>query len=170
VGVLRFLVVVAGFLALLALPCWLALITSAQVMPEQAQRILRRLRRCRRMPGRSWSERRHFARLDRSITQVVAAHPAERAGPPIEQVAADLRRLARQRLDLAGRSAVWHAAIERAYDDRLATACRELRLEQHLAELSGVDLEIERVRVEGTLQRAGLPAGNTDRERRWHPG
>jgi hypothetical protein len=169
VGVLRFLVVVAGFLALLALPCWLALITSAQVLPEQLQRTLRRLRRYRRMPGCSWSERRYFARLDRSMTQAVAGEPAEPAGPPIEQVAADLRRLAGQRLDLAHRSAVWHAAVERAYDDRLAVACRELRVEEHLTELSGVDLEIERVRVEGALQRAGLSARNADRARRWHP-
>jgi hypothetical protein len=169
VGVLRFLAVVAGFLALLTLPCWLALIASADVMLERVQRILRRLCAHPRLPGRSWSERRRFARLDRAMTRATAAEPTEPDGPPIEQVAADLRRLTRQRLDIGNRSPVWQAAVQRAYDQRLAVACRALRVEEHLAALSGVDLDIERVRVEGALQRAGMAVGYTDLERRRDP-
>jgi hypothetical protein len=168
VGVLRFLAVVAGFLALLTLPCWLLFLASADVVAERLERmVLRRMRGRRpRMPGRSWRDRRRFARLDRAMTRATAAEPSEPADPPIERIAADLRRLARQRLDIANRSQVWYAAVQRAYDDRLTVACRELLVEEHLAELSGVDLEIERVRVEGALQQAGLSVGHTGLERR----
>ena len=84
------------------------------------------------------------------------ALPREPAGPPIEQVAADLRRLANQRLGVGRRSEIWFAAVERAYDDRLRVACRDLCVEEYLAELEGIDLDIERVRVEGALQAAGM--------------
>ena len=39
---------------------------------------------------------------------------------------------------------------------RLRIACRELGIEEHLGELSDMDLDIERVRVEGALQAAGI--------------
>jgi hypothetical protein len=167
VGVVRFLVLAAGFLALLTLPCWLVLLASADFIVERFERNLsRRLRGRRRLPGRSWRERRRFARLDRAMTRATASEPSEPSDPPIERVAADLRRLGRQRLDIASRSPVWHTAVQRAYDDRLTVASRELHIEQHLAELTGVDLDIERVRVEGALQRAGMAVGSTDMERR----
>jgi hypothetical protein len=167
VGVLRFLAILAGFLVLLTLPCWLVLIASADVVVERVERmILRRLRGRRRLPGRSWRDRRRFARLDRAITRATASEPSEPSDPPIQRVAADLRRLSRQRIEIANRSPVWQAAVQRAYDDRLTVASRELGIEEHLAELAGVDLEIERVRVEGSLQRAGLIAGYSDVERR----
>jgi hypothetical protein len=76
--------------------------------------------------------------------------------PSIEQVAADLRRLGRLRLSVATTSPVWHAAILRAYDDRLRLACRSLGVAEHLERLDGMDLEIERVRVEGELVAKGL--------------
>jgi hypothetical protein len=165
--VLRFLAVLAGFLALLTLPCWLVLIASADVVVERMERaVARRLRGRRRMPGRSWRDRRRFAKLDRSISRATAAEPSTPVDPPIERVAADLRRLGRQRLDIANRSPVWYEAVQRAYDDRLVVASRELHVEEHLAELTGVDLEIERVRVEGCLQQAGMPIGHTNVEPR----
>ena len=71
-------------------------------------------------------------------------------------MAADLRRLRRQRAGIAQRSPVWRAAIEDAYDDRLAVACQCLGIAEHLAGLTGVDREIERVRLEGELEAAGL--------------
>jgi hypothetical protein len=165
--VLRFLAIVAGLLALLTLPCWLVLLASADVVVERIERaIARRVHGRRKLPGRSWRERRRFARLDRAMTRATASEPSEPVDPPIERVAADLRRLSRQRIDIANRSQVWHAAVQRAYDDRLTVACRELGVEEHMAELAGVDLEIERVRVEGALQRAGMPVGYSDVERR----
>src|SRR5205823_8761957 len=90
------------------------------------------------------------------VREAGRALPREPAGPPIEQVAADLRRLASQRLGVGRRSEIWFAAVERAYDDRLRVACRELCVEEYLAELDGIDLDIERVRVEGALQAEGV--------------
>jgi hypothetical protein len=162
--VLRFLVILAGFLALLTLPCWLVLIASADMVVERA--VGRRRRRRRRLPGRSWRDRRRFAKLDRAMTRATSAEPSEPADPPIERVAADLRRLGRQRVEIANRSPVWHTAVERAYDDRLTVACRELGIEEHLIGLAGVDLEIERVRVLGALQRAGMSVDHPNLERR----
>jgi hypothetical protein len=46
--------------------------------------------------------------------------------------------------------------VLRAYDDRLRLASQCLGVAEHLQELDGIDLEIERVRVEGVLQAAGL--------------
>jgi hypothetical protein len=164
VEVLSFLAILAGLLALLTLPCWLALAASADVVLERVERVARhriRLRR-RRLPGKSWRDRRRFARLDRAINRATAAEPAELAGPPIERVAADLRRLCRQRREIANRSPVWFSAVQRAYDGRLRLACRELRIEEHIGELTGVDQEIERIRVEGALQSAGMAVSFTD--------
>jgi hypothetical protein len=169
VGPLRYLAIVGGLLALLSLPCWLALVASTDVLVGRLERKLRRRLRPRpRMPGRSWRERRCYARLDRAMTRATAAEPAEPADPPIERIAADIRRLRRQRLDIAHRSPIWYTAVQRAYDERLIIACRELRVEEHLAELTGVDLDIERVRVEGALQSAGMVVGSTDVE--WRQG
>ena len=78
-------------------------------------------------------------------------------GPAIEQIAADLRRLHRQRS--AGpttESTAWLLAVRRAYDDRLRLACTCLGVAEHLDDLDGLDREIERVRVEGELEAAGL--------------
>jgi len=158
VEVLRFLAVLAGILVLLTLPCWLILAVSADSVLDRFERFtLRQMRlRRRQLPGRSWRDRRRFARLDRAMSRATASLPEEPADPPIERVARDLRRLARQRLDIANRSPVWHTAVQRAYDDRLRTACRELGVEEHLTALTGVDQDIERVRVEGALQSAGM--------------
>lgn len=147
------LVVAVALVALACLPCAVALlITHADTWLEISARVVRRRgRRVRdrvsRLPGLRWLRR-----------------PAPKApvGPPIEAIAADLRRLGRQRLGIATRSTVWFTAIQRAYDDRLRLACRSLAIEQHLDELRGVDLEIERVRVEGELIGAGLVLGPVD--------
>ena len=161
---LRYLAILAGLLALLTLPCWLVFASTTDAVLDSVERLAGyrvRLRR-RRLPGTSWRDRRRFARLDRAINRATAAEPAELAGPPIERVAADLRRLCRQRREIAHRSPVWFSAVQRAYDDRLRLACRELRVEEHMSELTGVDLEIERIRVEGALQSAGMAVSFTD--------
>ncbi|MET1008243.1 MAG: hypothetical protein ABWX96_22035 [Propionibacteriaceae bacterium] len=77
--------------------------------------------------------------------------------PTLDELEADLRRLDRQRhssptID----SAAWLAAVVRAYDQRLVLASRCLGLSEHLAQLDGMDREIERVRVEESLQAAGV--------------
>lgn len=79
-------------------------------------------------------------------------------GPPIERIAADVRRI---RTDLRhappgmpmARLRGWSAA----YDDVLVAACRALDLEQSLeSRLTMVERELERERVERMLVRSGL--------------
>src|SRR5262249_3749147 len=78
--------------------------------------------------------------------------------PPIEQVAASLRRIARELAGLPpGTTQVRRRALLLAYDDLLQTACRELAIRHALGEvLSRWDREVERLRVEVCLQEAGL--------------
>jgi len=153
VAVVHAFVVAFALVALACLPCAIALmITHVDIWYDWVSRTGRRgLRGSRDWLGR----RRGFRWLRRRV-------PPAPVGPPIEQIAADLRRLGRQRLGVATRSTVWFTAVQRAYDDRLRMACRSLAIEQHLDELRGVDLEIERVRVEGELAGAGLMLGPVD--------
>ena len=97
-----------------------------------------------------------MARLAMSVRVGRKLEHSEPTSPPIQQVAADLRRLNRQRLSIAMRSRVWFQAVQHAYDDRLGVACQQLGIEQHLDELTGMDLDLERIRVEGLLEVAGL--------------
>jgi hypothetical protein len=75
---------------------------------------------------------------------------------PIEQVCADVRRL-REAFGHEGmRFAKWEGT-RRAYDGVLAEAADSLELPEALASLTtGVDLDLERVRVEQLLEDAGL--------------
>ncbi len=150
------LVVAVALVALACLPCAIALfITNVDTWAESGYRAVRRV------------ARRTRARLcrRRGLGWLVAPAPEVPLGPPIEQIAADLRRLGRQRLGIATRSTVWFTAVQRAYDDRLRLACRSLAIEEHLDKLRGVDLEIERLRVEGELVGAGLVLGPVDADR-----
>ncbi|MBB6037232.1 hypothetical protein [Phytomonospora endophytica] len=82
--------------------------------------------------------------------------------PPIEEIAAELRRLSTA---LARTSSEARRAVLREDRDRaLRQACAALGVDQHLDGLDGLDLEIERVRVTGALQRAGLHIDETRRE------
>lgn len=120
-------------------------------------------------------ERRTISQLDRvlevdSLTREIDLTEFDRiTQPSIEQIAADLRRLGRQRLGVASRSRVWQKAVLEAYDDRLRLASRSLGIAEHLAGLDGVDRDIERVRVEGELQAAGLVLPAVADHRRWRP-
>ncbi|SCE79879.1 hypothetical protein [Micromonospora mirobrigensis] len=119
-------------------------------------------------------ERRTIARLDRaleadSLTRDIDLTEFDRDGRrPLEQVAADLRRLGGHRRAATGRSVVWHGAVIEAYDERLRAACQALGIPEHLADLDGVDREIERLRVEGLLHAAGLtlPAARPEQRQR----
>jgi hypothetical protein len=182
-------VLVLALVALVALPCLVAVLVmnadrwaAARRRDSQRRESRRRRRRESRRrrgriwrisPGRSsWQERWLMLRLERAL----AGAPAEQrfvldamrrsTQPPIEQIASDLRRLGRQRLGLATRNPIWHEAVRRAYDDRLRLACDCLGIRHHLTELDGLDLEIERLRVEGELRAAGLFFGAGGRERR----
>ena len=78
--------------------------------------------------------------------------------PPVEQIAADLRRLAASVRDLPrGTSRARQRGVLMAYDDVLVAATRALGVPQALDTLPpGFDRDIERARVEGALEAAGL--------------
>ncbi|MGK5737967.1 hypothetical protein [Micromonospora sp. URMC 103] len=163
-GVGRTVLLVLAFVAVASLPVLFALIFCADEIIDRVACGYAEWRDRRR-------ERRTIARLDRAIeadalTRDIDLSEFDRTDRrPLEQLAADLRRLGSQRLGGTGRSVVWHGAVLQAYDDRLRMACRALGITEHLTELTGVDQEIERVRVEGLLHAAGLtlPAARTGR-------
>jgi hypothetical protein len=80
------------------------------------------------------------------------------AAPPVEQLAADLRRLAAAVRDLPrGTSRARQRGLLMAYDDVLVAAALALDVPQALDTLPpGMDRDLERVRVEGALEAAGL--------------
>jgi hypothetical protein len=179
-------VLALALMALVAMPCVIALFICADNIFGRRRKPRRRRPSTRTRSvattrqtwppiwPTAWQERWLLLRLDRALEQgpikrrLTGATPEPR-GIPIEQIAVDLSRLDLQRLRLASHSRVWHIAVQRAYDDRLRLACGCLGLEQHLAELDGTDLEIERVRVEGELHAAGLSFGASEADRRRSP-
>jgi hypothetical protein len=78
--------------------------------------------------------------------------------PPIERVAADLRRVHRLLAGYpAGTPAARRFGTRQAYDELLTQACRQIGVPHRLAELpEGMDREIERLRVEHSLRERGL--------------
>jgi hypothetical protein len=79
----------------------------------------------------------------------------EPAGPPLEKIAEDL-----QRLGLARRGALpgsmGYEIMTREYDKHLVEACTAIGVAQSLYEHAGIDLALERMRVEDELVAAGL--------------
>jgi hypothetical protein len=155
-------VLVLAMIVLLFLPAIVAMILCADELVGRAARALHRRREIRR-------QRRALTKLDRAMGEVDAIADLPQVAPEdrasIQQIAADLHRLGRQRLGVATRSRVWQTAVSRAYDEQLRAASHCLGIEEHLESLTGMDLEIERVRVEGELQAAGLKLPTADAER-----
>jgi hypothetical protein len=146
----------AAVSAMACLPCLILMLISLDGLADRVGRAYRRSRaRWRRAAEFTWRQRRRLAQLDRTL-QPTGSEEIVVAWPPIERIASDLRRLRRQRTSIALRSPVWFAAVEKAYDERLRLACERLDVDEHLEELSGVDRDIERVRLEGALEAAGL--------------
>ena len=80
-------------------------------------------------------------------------------GPPIEQLAADLRRVHSCLRHLApGTPIVRWRATRQAYDTLLMQACLAVEVCHHLDELppEGFEREMERLRIEEALRAAGL--------------
>ncbi|HEX6500727.1 MAG TPA: hypothetical protein VF054_17105 [Micromonosporaceae bacterium] len=153
-------------LALVAMACLPGLIAVIVVVDDACDAVGRGVRRARRRWARHRSVRRTVAQVgELPLPEDLAT--AQPTHPPIERIAADLRRLRRQRTGLATRSAVWQSAIDNAYDDRLSLGCRVLGVDEYLGELTGLDREIERVRLEGLLQEAGLIHRDVDAG--WRP-
>lgn len=85
-------------------------------------------------------------------------------GVPIEQVAADLRRLRRVIAVESGGSAAHHLGNRLAYDRVLGQACTMLDIEHELGDTTvGMTRDIERLRVEAQLEGAGLVLTNPPR-------
>jgi hypothetical protein len=140
---------------------WAAAVVALLALPRAA--IARRSFDETTLRRREWSRRpveetRGLRELDRAMQQRDDAPVLDDAPAlTIEEIACELRRLGRQRRGGPTlESESWLAAVQQAYDDRLCLACRCVGVQQHLAPLEGIDREIERVRVEGALQAAGV--------------
>lgn len=105
-----------------------------------------------------WSTyRRRAVRVSRAL-HMSEPPPPQPSGPPIEQIAADIRRIHSQiRQAPPGMPVARMRGWLEAYDDVLVTACQALGLEQRLrATPEGARRDLERERVERLLTRAGL--------------
>lgn len=93
------------------------------------------------------------------VSEPAPPHPA---GPPIEQIAADIRRIRTQiRQAPPGTPVARMRGWLDAYDDVLVTACHALGVEERLCALpEGVERSLERERVERLLMQAGLRLGS----------
>jgi hypothetical protein len=82
----------------------------------------------------------------------------EPASPPIERLAADLRRVHRALAEFPpGTPAVRRVAARQAYDALLVQACAALDVGHRLDSLAeGLDRDIERLRIEEALRAAGV--------------
>jgi hypothetical protein len=137
-------VLTTAFAALLSLPCALAVVIRSDNTA---------IRRAWIRWGRA--DRALLRRLDHGLREVIP--PPIRPGlPTIEQAVAELRRLDRQRRSgPTSGSAQWTGAVLRAYDEWLKVACTCVGVTHHLSGLDGMDLDLERVRVEDALLAAG---------------
>ncbi len=139
-------VLATALLALLCLPCAVAFVVCAD---EVAAR--------RFWTRRGRREIRALRCLDRDISAGELKLQLPDRDLTLDELVADLRRLDRQRRSSPTvDSALWLAAVLRAYDLRLSMASQFLGVTEHLAQLEGIDREIERLRVEGLLHAAGL--------------
>jgi hypothetical protein len=78
-------------------------------------------------------------------------------GPPIEELAVQLRRLSSVLTAAGPVSSVRRFGVERAYDETLTKICAALGIGQRLGEVAAEDREFERLRVEAMVQEAGVP-------------
>ncbi len=81
----------------------------------------------------------------------------QQQGAPLERLVTDLRRLRQAVSTDEHRSAAHQLGNRLAYDRVLMQICAMLDIEHELdTELSGIDRDIERFRVEADLERAGV--------------
>jgi hypothetical protein len=96
-------------------------------------------------------------RLPRVVRRL-RRRPVVTAHPPIEQVAADLRRVHQLLAHFGpGTPVVRRRGTLQAYDALLMQACLAIGIDHQLDQLPpGMSLELERLRVEESLRSAGL--------------
>lgn len=128
---LQALLVILSVIALAMLPCVVLLLIFIDDMCSTLARTIRRTRkRLRGVP----------------------------LGPPLEDLASDLRRLGEARR-APGQVPSRRAVVLAAYDRRLTLTCAAVGIAHHLDDLDGFDRGIERVRMEGALLEAGFQLG-----------
>jgi hypothetical protein len=90
----------------------------------------------------AWAERRRRRRAP--------------AGPALESVVANLRRLRREVCSGCHRTQVRRMAVEAAYDDTLLECCRILDVDSPLATTAPGDRPFARLLTEAALENAGI--------------
>lgn len=105
-----------------------------------------------------WSSHRRRAQRLALRLHLGEPPPPTPSGRPIEQIAADVRRIQSQvRHVPPGTPAARRRGWLEAYDDVLVAACAALDLEERIRDLpEGPQRDLERERVERLLTRAGL--------------
>lgn len=93
---------------------------------------------------------------DRAEQTVARLRPGSAVRPPIEETAARLRALAERLRDTPHSEATRRGELLDEYDLALRRACATVGVSQYLTQLSGEDLDVERLRVEGSLEAAGV--------------
>ena len=107
-----------------------------------------------------WRERMAERRVHKANIKALR----DQRGVPIEQLAADLRRLRTAIGQDHHRSAAHQLGNRLAYDRVLMQVCAMLDVEHELERaLAGLDQDIERLRVEAELERAGIVVGDNRR-------
>ena len=102
---------------------------------------------------RRWRERRAEGADHRQAVRALR----DQQGAPIEQLAADLRRLRAALAADEHRSAAHQMGNRLAYDKLMIQICEMLDIEHELGGDSiGIERDIERFRVEAELERAGV--------------
>ena len=109
-----------------------------------------------------WDE--HLGRRPQSHPAVVGEAALDLRGRPVEQLAADLRRLRVAVATDHPRSATHQLANRVAYDQLLMQACQMLNVPHELGKnTAGPERDIERIRVEAELERAGMVLSSAGR-------
>ncbi|MGH8875987.1 MAG: hypothetical protein ACRD0P_01370 [Stackebrandtia sp.] len=92
-------------------------------------------------------------RANKTVAKLRHHSPAHR---PIEDTAARLRVLAAELAAIPRDAAARRAELTDRYDAVLREACATMDIPQYLSRLTGDDADVERLRVEGELEAAGL--------------
>jgi hypothetical protein len=166
-------------IALIGMPAAIAAVICADEVVESVRQRAEQVRE-------SWQEQRSLDRFERAFAPAPPAGPpwataARVASEAFVSARDSFAQFAVQRLNAAGFAPAWLPVpavstaaprppafeeivaqlhdLPRAhpqYDEALCAACRCLNISEHLGEVSGLDLEIERLRVEGALVAAGV--------------
>ncbi|GIF99582.1 hypothetical protein Cci01nite_46760 [Catellatospora citrea] len=166
-----------GVMALVGMPAAIAAAICADDVVTQMRSRAEQVRE-------SWHEQRTLDRLERAFDPAPPAGPPWVAAARVATVAIGSARetmvqFAAERLSAVGLAPAWlpqpapvgpplvpfEEIVDRLrelprddadYDQALRDACQCLGIDEHLTEVDGLDLQIERVRVEGALIAAGV--------------